>query len=78
MALGATVGASRNEFEGIDSKNDQIFATVGYGYAFTDSLAFSAGYRYTQQFASGSDSGDEQGLDSYYRNVFFVGLTFRL
>lgn len=78
MAVGLTLGASRNEFEGIDSKNDAIFATLGYGYAFTDSLTFSAGYRYRQQFASGSDSNDEQGLDSYYKNVFFIGLTLRL
>jgi hypothetical protein len=79
MAVGASVGASRNEFEGIDSKNDQIFATLGYGYAFTDSLTFSAGYRYTQQFGDGNDSsGSQQGLDDYYRNVFFIGLTLRL
>lgn len=78
MALGLTLGASRNEFEGIDSKNDAIFATLGYGYAFNDRLTFSAGYRYTQQFASGSDSNDEQGLDSYCRNILFVGLTLRL
>lgn len=78
MALGLTLGASRNEFEGIDSKNDQIFATLGYGYAFNDRLTFSAGYRYTQQFSSGDDSDNEQGLDSYYRNVLFIGVSLRL
>ncbi|MGE3737981.1 MAG: outer membrane beta-barrel protein [Geminicoccaceae bacterium] len=78
MAVGLTLGASRNELEGIDSKNDAIFATLGYGYAFNDSLTFSAGYRYTQQFSSGDDSNDEQGLDSYYRNVFFIGVSLRI
>lgn len=71
MALGASIGAGRSEFEGISRKDDNIFATIGYGYALTDALTFSAGYRYSQRF---SDDGDED----FSRNIFLIGLTFRL
>ena len=78
MAVGLMLGASRNEFEGIDSKNDAIFVTVGYGYAFNDRLTFSAGYRYAQQFADGGQDRADQSLESYYRNIIFIGLDLRL
>ena len=41
MALGASIGASRNEFEGISRKDDNVFATIGYGYALTNSITFT-------------------------------------
>ena len=69
-ALGASIGASRNEFEGISRKDDNVFATIGYGYALTDSITFSAGYRYNQRF---SDDDED-----FYRNIFLIGLTLRL
>jgi hypothetical protein len=71
MAVGVSLGASRNEFEGISRKDDNVFATVGYGYAVNDSIALTASYRYSQRF-----SGENE--EDFNRNLFVIGLTFRL
>ena len=71
MALTASTGASRTDYEGINRTDDSIFARLGYDWAFAQNVTFNAFYRYSQRFADQADN-------DFYRNIVFIGVTVRL
>jgi hypothetical protein len=71
MALTASAGAAREEFQGIDREDDSIFARLGYDWAFHRAVSLNVSYRYSQRFADDAN-------DDFYRNIVFIGLTARL
>lgn len=71
MALTASAGGAREEFQGIDREDDSIFARLTYDWAFHRAVSLTVSYRYSQRFADEPD-------DDFYRNIVFIGLTARL
>lgn len=71
VILGADVGYTRDDFDGIDRTDNTIEAGAGVSYLVNRNLSIDGGYRFT-------DRSSDESVDEFTRNVFRIGLTGRL
>jgi uncharacterized protein (PEP-CTERM system associated) len=71
VRIGAGVGYTRDEFDGIDRTDDTISAGARASYLINRNFSLDAGYTYTKRW-----SDDE--TEEFDRNLVRVGVTARL